>query len=124
MKKTIRAAFFGGALAIAAGAAPLAAFGETQMPVSLFKVVTVKDEVTIGLNTQELRALGGVEKAPAGIIASALASRKELTVWQYAVGRAEDGGLQVAPLRQIGLLAHDSLRVEPYSSPLKVLPHD
>ncbi len=124
MKKTIRAALLSGALAIATGAGPLAAFGETQMPVSLFKVVTVKDEVTIGLNTQELRALGGVEKAPAGIIASALAGRKVLTVWQYAVGRAKDGSLQVAPLRQIGLIAHDSLRVEPYSSPLKVLPHD
>jgi hypothetical protein len=124
MKKTIRAALLSGALAIATGVAPLAAVGETQMPVSLFKVVTAKDEVIIGLNVNELRALGGVEKAPAGIIASALASRNELTVWQYAVSRASDGGLQVAPLRQIGLLAHDSLRVEPYSSPLKVLPHD
>jgi len=124
MKKTIRAALLSGALAIATGAAPLAAFGETQMPVSLFKVVTAKDEVIIGLNVNELRALGGVEKAPAGIIASTLASRNELTVWQYAVSRASDGGLQVAPLRQIGLLAHDSLRVEPYSSPLRVLPHD
>ncbi len=94
------------------------------MPVSLFKIVTVKDEVTIGLNVQELKALGGSEKAPAGIIASALAGKKELTVWQYAVRHGADGNLEVVPLRQIGLLAHDSLRVEPYLSPLAVLPHE
>ncbi len=94
------------------------------MSVSLFKVITVKDEVFIGLNTHELQALGGPEKAPAGVIASALASKKELTVWQYAVRHADNGDLQVVPLHPIGLLAHDSLRVEPYPSPLAVLPHD
>ena len=63
MKNSIRAALLTGALAFATGAAPLAALGETQMPVSLFKVVTAKDEVIIGLNSHELRALGGPEKA-------------------------------------------------------------
>jgi hypothetical protein len=124
MKTSIRAALLTGALAFATGAAPLAALGETQMPVSLFKVVTAKDEVIIGLNSHELRALGGPEKAPAGIIASALASKKELTVWQYAVRKADSGDLQVAPVHPIGLLAHDSLRVEPYPSKLTVLPHE
>ena len=94
------------------------------MPVSLFKVITAKDEVTIGLNTQELQALGGPEKAPAGIIASALASRKELTVWQYAVRKAANGDSEMAPLHQIGLLPHDSLRVVPYSTPFAILPHN
>jgi hypothetical protein len=124
MKNSIRAALLTGALALATGAAPLTALGETQMPVSLFKVVTAKDEVIIGLNSHELRALGGPEKAPTGIIASALASKKELTVWQYAVRKADNGDLQVAPVHLIGLLAHDSLRVEPYPSKLAILPHD
>jgi len=123
MKILTRSAFSSAALALLAGIATQA-FGEAQMPVSLFKIVTVKDEVTIGLNVQELKALGGSEKAPAGIIASALAGKKELTVWQYAVRHGADGNLEVAPLRQIGLLAHDSLRVEPYLSPLAVLPHE
>ncbi len=93
------------------------------MTVSLFKVVTVKDEVIIGLNAAEIKALGAADKAPAGAIAAALAGKKALTVWQYAVRKADSGDLQVAPLHQIGLLPHDSLRVEPYSSPLTVLPH-
>jgi hypothetical protein len=100
------------------------AWGQAQVPVSLFKIITVKDEVVVGLNTQELQALGGPEKAPAGVIASALASRKELTVWQYAVHRAAAGDSEMAPLHQIGLLSHESLRVVPYSTPFPVLPHN
>ena len=123
MKNPIRAAFLAATLPLLAGAASVEAWGETKMPVSLFKVVTVKDEVIVGLNVHELQALGGPEKAPAGIVASALASKKELTVWQYAVRKADNGDLQVAPLHPVGLLANVA-RVEPYSSPLTVLPHD
>jgi hypothetical protein len=100
------------------------AWGQAQVPVSLFKIITVKDEVVIGLSTQELQALGGPEKAPAGVIASALATRKELTVWQYAVRKAANGDSEMAPLHQIGLLPHDSLRVVPYSTPFAILPHN
>jgi hypothetical protein len=100
------------------------AWGQAQLPVSLFKIVTVKDEVVIGLNAEELQALGGPEKAPAGVIASALASKKELTVWQYAVHKAANGDSEMAPLHQIGLLTHESLRVVPYSTPFPVLPHN
>jgi hypothetical protein len=100
------------------------ALGETQTPVSLFKVVTAKDEIFIGLTAEELGSLGGGQTAPAGRIASALADRKELTVWQYVHRKAANGDTVVAPLHPVGLLAHDSIRVEPYASPLAVLPHD
>ncbi|MGO8954702.1 MAG: hypothetical protein ACLPWS_19240 [Rhodomicrobium sp.] len=123
MKRLVQAALRAGTLALLIGTATQA-FGEAQMPVLLFKVITVKDEVLIGLNDQEIRALGGPEKAAAGVIASALADKKELTVWQYAVHKAANGDLEVAPLHPIGILAHDSLRVVPYASPLTVLPHD
>jgi hypothetical protein len=100
------------------------AWGQAQLPVSLFKVVTVKDDVVIGLNAEELQALGGPEKAPAGVVASALASRKELTVWQYVVRKAANGDSEMAPVHQIGLLPHESLRVVPYSTPFTILPHN
>ncbi len=120
MKVPVRAALAAGTLGLLIGTETQAL---AQAPVSLFKVVTVKDEVLIGLNAQEIQALGGPEKGAAGAIASALAGRQELTVWQYAVRKAENGSLEVAPLHPIGLLAHDSLRVVPYTSPLAVLPH-
>ena len=88
--------------------------------VSLFKVITAKDEIVIGLADDELKAMDG----NAGGVAKALVSRGSLSVWQYAVRKAPNGDLQQAPLRKIGLLANSSLRVEPYATPLAVLPHE
>jgi hypothetical protein len=96
------------------------AFAQGATP-SLFKVITVKDEIVIGLTSEELSALGGTD---AGAIARALVAKGTLTAWQYAVRKAGSGDLEQAPLKKIGLIAHDSLRVEPYATPLKVLAHE
>jgi hypothetical protein len=86
----------------------------------LFKVVTVKDEIVIGLNDTELKDMGG----DAAGIAKELASKGSLSVWQYGVKQAQDGERQMAPLQKVGLLAQSSVRVEPYKQPFKVLPHE
>jgi hypothetical protein len=99
----------------------IAAPAFAQGNVSLFKVISVKDEVVIGLNTGELSDLGGSD---AGAVAKALHAKGTLSVWQYATRKAANGDLEQAPRARIGLIAHDSLRVEPYASPLKVLPHE
>ena len=97
------------------------AWSQEKMPATLFKVITDKDEIVIGLNDAELKVLGGKD---AGVVARALADRGQLTVWQYAVKHGPDGQLQQAPFRQIGLMAGSARRVEPYTSPLPVVPHD
>lgn len=105
-----------------AGAALAAAVFATAAPASaetLFKIVTVKDEITVGLNDAELKELGG----DAGGIAKAIAAKGSLTLWQYAVTQKE-GTRMVAPRAKIGVLANSSLRVEPYTQPFKVLPHE
>jgi hypothetical protein len=51
------------------------------------------------------------------------AQKGDLTVWQYNVHRGPNGELQQAPTAKIGLLANSSLRVEPYTTPYAVLPH-
>lgn len=99
-------------IAAATFAAPAAA--ET-----LFKIVTLRDEIVIGLNDAELKELGG----DAGGIAKAIAAKGSLTVWRYAVTQ-KDGERMVAPRAKVGLLANASLRVEPYKQPFKVLPHE
>jgi hypothetical protein len=91
------------------------AFSET-----LFKIVTVKDEIVVGLNDAELAELGG----DAGALAKSIASRGSISVWQYAVKKGANGELQQAPLQKVGVLASTSLRVEPYKTPLKVLAQD
>ena len=103
---------------LAASAAPVLAQSKDT---SLFKVVSARDEVVIGLSAAELAALGGND---AGAVAKALASKGTLTVWRYAVRKAANGDLEQAPRAKIGLIAHDSLRVEPYATPLKVIAHE
>lgn len=82
---------------------------------TLFKIVTVKDEIVVGLNDAELKDAGGIAKA--------IAAKGSLTLWQYAVTQ-KDGERMVAPHAKIGVLAASSLRVEPYKQPFKVIAHD
>ncbi len=89
--------------------------------VSLFKVITVKDEIVIGIPDNELAQLDGKD---AGGLARMLIAKGSMSVWQYAVQKSAAGDLEERPLRKVGLIASDSLRVEPYASPLKVLPID
>lgn len=100
-----------------AGAALLAALIASAAP--LFKIVTVKDEIVVGLNDAELKDLGG----DAGGIAKAIAAKGSLSLWQYAVGQ-KDGERFVGPRGKIGVLAASSLRVEPYKQPFKVIAHE
>jgi hypothetical protein len=116
-----RHAFAGGALAVLFMTATQPAFSEDKGMTTLFKIITVKDEIVIGLNADELGAIGGKD---AGAVAKALAAKGQLTAWQYAVKKAANGDLQQAPLRQVGLLANSSLRVEPYATTVTVLPHE
>jgi hypothetical protein len=96
------------------------AAGAQETKVDLFKVITVKDEIIIGLSADELKALGGND---ASTVAHALAQKGDLTVWQYNVSRGQNGELQQTPTAKVGLLANSSLRVEPYKTPYTVLPH-
>lgn len=101
-----------------------AAAQQTKAPegkMQLFKIITVKDEIIIGLSDDELKALGGND---AGAVAHALAQKGDITVWQYNVHRGVTGELVQAPTAKIGLLSHASLRVEPYTTTYAVVSHD
>jgi hypothetical protein len=89
--------------------------------VSLFKVITAKDEIVIGISEDELAQVEGRNAAG---IAKMLVAKGSMSAWQYAVRKSAGGDLEQAPLHKIGLIAKDSLRVEPYATPLKVLPID
>jgi hypothetical protein len=120
-KLSRRRAFAGGGLAILLMSATQPAFSEDKGMTTLFKIITVKDEIVIGLNADELGQIGGKD---AGAVAKALGAKGQLTAWQYAVKKGANGDLQQAPLRQVGLLANSSLRVEPYATTVTVLPHE
>jgi ABC-type amino acid transport substrate-binding protein len=87
--------------------------------VSLFKVVTARDEIIIGINDDQLSTF---ESKNAGGVARHLVKNGTLTAWQYGVRKVEAGALEQAPLRQVGLMSADALRVEPYTTPLRIVP--
>lgn len=118
-KTATRIALAALALAAANGAWTGAWAQETKM--NLFKIVTIKDEIVIGLTEAELKALGGTD---AGAVAHALTQKGDITVWQYNVKRGANGEMQQAPTAKIGLIANTSLRVEPYATPYAIVPHD
>jgi len=104
---------------VAAGAILAFAFSAAAEPgVNLFKIITVRDEIVVGVGPKEAEAIGGNDATALG---RALKGSGELTVWQYAVRKGADGELEQAPLRRISILGHDSLRVEPYATPLRVV---
>jgi hypothetical protein len=109
------------ALAMLLMMATQAAWSQDKVMTTLFKIITVKDEIVIGLNADELSRLGGQD---AGAVARALAAKGEMTVWQYGVRRGPNGEPQQAPTQKIGLLANSSLRVEPYTTPYAIVAHE
>jgi hypothetical protein len=105
--------------ALVFGAVPTA-LGAESAPVRLFKIVTAKDDIVVGLTPDELNALGpgpDIDK-----IARRLAGAGQITVWQYAVRKAGDGALQQAPLHRIAVFRQDTLRIEPYVAAIPVIP--
>ncbi len=110
-----------GVLALLLMTATHAAWSQDKAMTTLFKIITVKDEIVIGLNADELDHLGGRD---AGAVARVLVAKGEMTVWQYGVRRGPNGDLQQAPTQKIGLLANSSLRVEPYTTPYAIVAHE
>jgi hypothetical protein len=89
--------------------------------VKLFKIVTAKDEVEIGVTDEELRSFGAGPDID--VLAKKLADGGQITVWQYAVQRAADGSTVHAPLKRVAIFKTDTLRIEPFNpAPLKAVP--
>jgi len=106
-------------LAFALGPVP-AALAQSAT-VKLFKIITAKDEVEIGLTEEELRSFGAGPDID--VLAKKLADAGQITVWQYAVQRAPDGTTRHAALKRVAIFKADTLRIEPFNpAPLKAVP--
>ena len=89
--------------------------GLTQM--KLFKIISPRDDIVVGIDTAQL---GGGDAPELQRLASLLADKGQLTLWQYASQKDAGGALVQAPLRQVAVFKNELLRIEPYASPLPV----
>ena len=105
-------------LAIFAGAGAFARSAHASDGVKLFKVVTTRDEIVVGMTDRELSGEG----SDLARLAAKMRAAGHLEVWRYAVRKAANGDLEQAPSTRVMLIYSDTLRIEPYKTPLKVLP--
>jgi hypothetical protein len=93
-------------------AAPLALPAFAQDGPALFKVISPRDEIVVGISG-----------ATVDEIARRLVAEGQLGAWHYAVGRASDGTTEYRPLRRVAILRQDTLRIEAFDpKPLRVAP--
>ncbi len=55
-------------------------------------------------------------------VAKVLNESGELQVWQYEERTGRNGATEEAPVRKIAIAADPSTHIEPYATPLKVVP--
>lgn len=102
-------------LPLAAAVRPARA--QAPAPIQLFKLISPKDEIIVGVEAAQLGAGSGpgVQR-----LAELLAAKGQLTLWQYASQKDAGGALIQAPLRQVAVFKSELLRIEPYTTPLAV----
>lgn len=114
-RQTVLAIGLAGLLIDAVASHPAFAPGK----VTLFKVVTPRNEIVIGLTRNDLARIRG--KTP-DAVEKALTSNGRLNVWQYDVRRNGGGELEQTPVRRIDVAADPALHVQAFATQLKVLP--
>jgi hypothetical protein len=103
-------------LLVSASAWALAVPAQGIANVKLFKIVSPRDEIVVGVDAEQL----GGSTPDVQRLAAALADKGQLTLWQYASQKDANGALVQAPLRQVAVFKNELLRIEPYSTPLPV----
>lgn len=114
-----RRRLIGATLALAVAASGRHASAQ-DAEVQLFKVVSAKDDMIVGLTQDELARFGpGVALE---VFATELQRRGQMPVWQYASTRGAQGELVMSPVQRIIVIYPGTARIEPYRSALKVMP--
>ena len=101
------------ATTLAAMALGFAAKASAADAVTMFKVISPRDEIFVGVPAADLAAMG--QGAPAEAIARKVAADGQLSLWQYSVQRGANGALVMAPVARIGVFAAGIVRIEPFT---------
>jgi len=92
----------------------------TGRGVRLFRVVTMREDVLLGLTPEDLASLGTGPEVER--LARRIATEGQVTAWRYVAGRASDGSMRLVARHRVAVLRQDALMVEPYAAALQVLP--
>lgn len=109
----------GGLTFLLAGAAAVPA-SAADAQVKLFKVVTPKDDVVVGITPADLAHFGA--GADVEVLSKQVAAAGQLTLWQYVTRKSASGELELAAAKKISIFAAGVVRIEPYAASIKVVP--
>ena len=85
--------------------------------VKLFKIVSTRDEIVVGVTDKDLSGEG----SDLARLTAKMKAAGQLEVWRYAVRKAANGDLEQAPSTRVMLIFSDTMRIEPYATPLKIV---
>ena len=106
------------ALGMVVPAVPLPAV-EDGSAVRLFRIVTIRTDVLLGLTARELAALGS--GAEVDRLARCFAEAGQVTAWHYRIGRSSDGAQRWMTSGRVAVLRDDALLVVPYADTLPIM---
>jgi hypothetical protein len=107
------------AFAVAPATAPRAQTQPAEpAPVRLYRLVTMRGDVLVGLTERDLAGLGTGPEVER--IARRISQEGHITAWRYQVMRAPDGTTRLATRDRVAVLRQDALIVEPYAPALPV----
>jgi hypothetical protein len=109
-----------GWMAVVLAVAPWTMALAADPEVTLLRIVTARDEVVVGVTGPEIERMG--RGVPLEVFSAQLQAMGQLPVWQYASQRAANGELVMSLLRRISVFAAGTSRIEPYATPLKIVP--
>lgn len=108
------------AAAVIAPAGRLKLIPEATAQIRLFRLVTMRADVVLGLTPGELAALG--QGPDLDRLARQMAEAGELVAWRYVQARGPDGATRLAARGRIAVPGCDALLIERFVPSLPVLP--
>ena len=100
--------------------ARLTLIAPTPAEVSLFRVVTIRSDLILGLTTAEIAALGRGSEIER--LARRFAEASELTAWKYMESRGPDGASLLTTRGRVSVSGRDALLIEGFVAGMPVLP--
>jgi hypothetical protein len=97
--------------------APFAALAQSS-DVLLFKIVSARDEIVIGLPKARVDALGA--GTPIELVAKEMAKVGQFPAWQYGPRRDAQGQGRFSPVQRVVVFAPGVIRLESYTTDMPV----